>query len=332
MCAAVSSLLDRRYRISQGIALSHSVRCFAGVHAELDMPVRIYVMPLPADAASLPDGGESLLRERVRESLALRSTSIARVRDCFRAGQQVCVVTEEIDGEPLARRINRASRLSLRQTLSLGLQLCDALSQISRTAPSLLSTLSITPANVVQTPDGDAVLADLGVERWLEGASPALTPETLPYLAPEDVMDGRSGLSSHIYGLAAVMYAALAGEPPAPFSVGRLPVEQLEPLVPHSVSNVLERALQIDPASRFSSADEFGEALGIAIDGLLPLLTHARRTYVEQTGSASQIATSNTTVSSPLRAAPTRSHLFARAISREMHRVLHPATLRQQQV
>ena len=276
--SAVMTLLDHRYRVTRGISLSGPVRCFAGVHDALDIPVRIYAMPLAAPATTPIHEGSAMRHQRMGEALRLRHTAVAQVRDYFYQGQQLYIVTEDIPGETLSNRIQRPNRLALRQTLLLGLRLCDVLASVARTAPSLLPVISMTPASVTRISDDDVVLTDIGVEHWGQPAAP-VAPAYLPYLAPEVVLGEKPDMPALLYSLAALLYALLAGEPPVPCGLGRLPVEQIESLVPEPISGVLERALQLDPGQRHGSAEEFGSSLASAIREILPVLTQARRRY-----------------------------------------------------
>lgn len=141
----------------------------------------------------------------------------------------------------------------------------------------------VKPENVLfrSTPTGErAMLGDLGLGKSLEAVSRVTMPGGTPaYVAPEqvrgDVLDPRADL----YALAAVTYAALAGQPPygattlaAVLAVDGPPasLRTVRDDVPVEVDEVILRALQQDRELRWPDVRSFAEALRTAALASLP--------------------------------------------------------------
>ena len=138
----------------------------------------------------------------------------------------------------------------------------------------------VKPSNILVRRDGIVKMTDYGIAhlvRPTHGERPPspqeLAPGTGAYMSPEQVLgrplDGRSDL----YSAAIVLYETIAGRPPflpsdkSEFAL-RMdqvetpppPIRQLVPQASLAVEHVFARALAKDPAHRFGSAIEMGEA------------------------------------------------------------------------
>jgi hypothetical protein len=135
----------------------------------------------------------------------------------------------------------------------------------------------VKPENVLfrSTPDGErAMLGDLGLGKSLEKVSRVTMPGGTPaYVAPEqvrgDVLDPRADQ----YALAAVTYAALAGQPPygattlaAVLAVDGPPasLRTVRDDVPAELDEVILRGLHQDREQRWPDVRSFAEALRTA--------------------------------------------------------------------
>ncbi|TCM34564.1 serine/threonine-protein kinase [Kribbella sp. VKM Ac-2568] len=141
----------------------------------------------------------------------------------------------------------------------------------------------VKPENVLfrSTPTGErAMLGDLGLGKSLDAVSRVTMPGGTPaYVAPEqvrgDVLDPRADL----YALAAVTYAALAGQPPygattlaAVLAVDGPPasLRTIRDDVPAEVDAVVLRGLQQAPERRWPDVRSFAEALRTAALASVP--------------------------------------------------------------
>jgi serine/threonine-protein kinase len=143
----------------------------------------------------------------------------------------------------------------------------------------------VKPSNILIRRDGIVKLSDFGIARLVRdgmdrpSSDDGSAPGTGAYMSPEQVLskplDGRSDL----YSAAIVFYEMLAGRPPftsenkSEFMVRQDHVEtapprfrSLVPQAPPSLDSLFGRALAKDPAYRFHSAIEMGNAFRLALD------------------------------------------------------------------
>src|SRR6516165_427015 len=129
----------------------------------------------------------------------------------------------------------------------------------------------IKPGNILLDTKGEPHLTDFGVARLLETENDATctieVSGTPSYMAPEQAHanHGHVGSATDVYGLGAVLYQLLAGQPPftggTPFETVRLLVETeprqpslLNPKVDRDLSTICLKCLEKDPKRRYSSA------------------------------------------------------------------------------
>ena len=136
----------------------------------------------------------------------------------------------------------------------------------------------IKPGNILLDTKGEPHLTDFGVARLLETENDATctieVSGTPSYMAPEQAHANNGHLSSatDVYGLGAVLYQLLAGQPPfiggTPFETVRLLLETeprqprlLNPKVDRDLSTICLKCLEKDPKRRYSSALALAEDL-----------------------------------------------------------------------
>jgi hypothetical protein len=148
------------------------------------------------------------------------------------------------------------------------MQVANALQYMHGQEPPLFHR-DIKPANIRITPKGQAMLVDFGLVKVFDpflkttvGAR-AITPG---YAPPEQYGQGKTDARTDIYALGATLYNLLTGYEPME-SVVRLSGEHLmsahllNPGVPLAVSDLIERAMALEPGSRFQNMADFKAAL-----------------------------------------------------------------------
>jgi len=155
----------------------------------------------------------------------------------------------------------------------------------------------IKPTNIIATGGGSeperVKIVDFGIAKKIGGGKgqdltePGLVAATVHYASPEQLR-GSPEQRSDIYALGVVLYELLTGRRPFEASTqGELFSMILDPAVspprlqqarpdlefPQVLQKVLNRALEKDPANRYSTATEFSDALA----GLVPALAETVR-------------------------------------------------------
>ena len=158
------------------------------------------------------------------------------------------LVSEYLDGQTLAERVQRDGPLTPAAALALADPLLSALNYLHRRTPPVLHG-AVDPANVRLTVGGEPTLAGYALT-----LSPAPTPATLRPAPETPIYDERS----EQYLLASTLYYALSGKAPGETPA---PLRRLAPRVPAEVATAIEQALQPYPAARFASVGAFRSAL-----------------------------------------------------------------------
>jgi serine/threonine protein kinase len=251
---------------------------------------------------------------------------------------------EYVDGDTLedviARNVARA-RLAGRGALP-GLAFQRAWSYVQQLLGALAAAHAlgivhrdVKPSNIMIRRDGIVKLTDFGIAHLVrpthgvQAPSPQeLAPGTGAYMSPEQVLgrplDGRSDL----YSAGIVLYETLAGRPPflpSEKSEFALRMDQVEtppppirlfvPQAPPVLDALFERALAKDPALRFSTAIEMGDAFRAAFG--LPrtpewiaqgeIADVARQGRPDEAGRARKLATLRQVVAAGYRTQPLRA-------------------------
>jgi non-specific serine/threonine protein kinase len=232
----------------------------------------------------------SMHAERLhREALAARAIRSPYVAEVIDAGSESetgvpFLVMEYLEGETLEERVHRAAPLDPMGALRIALQVCEGLGAAHKEG---LIHRDIKPANLFLTHAGpDQVITkvlDFGLAKRFRGDEVAewgsLTRTgglvgSPYYMSPEQAR-GRRDLDARtdLWSLGVVLFWSIFGSPPHHGAEGlgeliinicRKPAPRLDeiaPWVPTPIARLVERALAIDPARRFQSADEMREAI-----------------------------------------------------------------------
>ncbi|MBX9945816.1 MAG: serine/threonine protein kinase, partial [Reyranella sp.] len=165
--------------------------------------------------------GRSRFLDEARTMAKLSNVpAVVRVHDFLEAHGTAYVVMQLLEGETLAQRLARETRLSQAFIEKILPPLLDGLEQIHGVG---FLHRDIKPANIMLGPDGSPTLIDFGASRAdVAGRTQAMTAIFTPgFAAPEQSSAGKQGPWTDIYGLAATLYACIAGKPP-PSAVERL--------------------------------------------------------------------------------------------------------------
>ena len=136
----------------------------------------------------------------------------------------------------------------------------------------------LKPGNILLDPKGEPHLTDFGLARLVESESSVThTLDVLgtpSYMAPEQAVGNNAGISSvtDVYGLGAVLYQLLTGQPPfaggATYETIKLLLDTeprqprlLNPKIDRDLSTICLKCLEKDPKRRYSSAVALAEDL-----------------------------------------------------------------------
>jgi len=232
---------------------------------------------LPAGLRLDPE--EAVRFRREAEALArLDHPHLVRVHAADLDGPVPFLVQELLTGGSLAERLRTAGPLSPAEAARLVAALARAVDHAH--AHGVLHR-DLKPENVVFDERGEPRVVDFGVARRLGVRRLTQTGAlvgTPAYMAPEQARGGKEDdVRTDVYGLGAVLYAALTGRPPvdAPGNVlaalervlqaDPTPPRRLRPEVPAALERVCLRALAKRPAARPPTAAALADALEAAL-------------------------------------------------------------------
>lgn len=229
---------------------------------------------------TLSQTSETHRRRFQREYAALAKLEHPHVITVLEAGEKrgtPWFAMRRIEGGNLEEYLRRSGRLSVEAVHLLAAQLCSSLS-----AAHALEIVhrDLKPDNVLVRGVDDYVVTDFGLAKDLTlGESQQLTKSgilqgTPGYWAPEQACgQGKTAtVATDVYGVGAVLYAALTGGPPfrgagvmeivaATVSEPPQPLRELRADVPSALEAVVLRCLAKDPGERYASIAELGQAL-----------------------------------------------------------------------
>jgi len=134
----------------------------------------------------------------------------------------------------------------------------------------------VTPDNILVRGDGCVKVIDFGVakarDRIAGDTRSGLVKGTPQYMAPEQACGNAVDRRADVWSLGAVLYRALAGQPPFPtrdelaaFIVAKRELEPLPPGVPEPVRAIVGEAMERFHGDRFATAEELRRAIEAAM-------------------------------------------------------------------
>ncbi len=244
--------------------------------------------------------GEAL--EQFQQELALLTKvehpGIARAYDFGYAGGRPYFTSEFVPGETLERRAPSGAPAEI---LRIAVELAGALGFIHRMG---ILHLDVKPSNVMLPANGGRpVLIDFGLfRRGFGECRTTRVKGSLPYMAPERLVDGPLGPEADVYSLGVAIYRLLTDRwPHSPGLKGTsgssstpmpVPPSQLA-RVSSDVDSILLKCLALDPRARFRDGSELERALKPILE---PVQTDRQRarshppSSVETLGRAEEIS------------------------------------------
>jgi TolB-like protein/serine/threonine protein kinase/Flp pilus assembly protein TadD len=238
------------------------------------------------------DTDEVLHRFRIeRQILAnLEHPNITRLLDAGSTSDGLpYLVMEFIEGTPITRFV-QTENIDLRGRLKLFLKVCSA---VAFAHENQIIHRDIKPGNVLVRCDGEPKLLDFGIAKLLsvdpgDGSTTAVAERRLTpmYAAPEQSAGQPGTVTTDVYSLGALLYELLANKAPRSSSTGGLERDHvsrhlIEPPLPSQIvtdpqtkrklqgqlDRIVGRAMQRDPAQRYSSVSAMSEEIEGYLNG-----------------------------------------------------------------
>jgi serine/threonine-protein kinase len=191
------------------------------------------------------------------------------------------IAMEYVEGEGLDKIISSGRQLDLIAKLRIIEQVCSALGYAHEKG---IIHRDIKPANVIVQPDGVAKIIDFGIAKVQDAEGKAGLTQTsqvigsLHYIAPERFKGGPIDGRVDIFSAGVTLFKLLTGE--EPFTGGeatasyKIVNEAHTPLAaylhdyPPALDEIIEKSLAKNPEDRYSTGEDFADALHEVIEDL----------------------------------------------------------------
>src|SRR5215470_9569795 len=198
--------------------------------------------------------------------------NVIRIFDLGQAEGHKYITMEYLDGRDLRSVLREKGKLPPEEAAKIVLQICRALEAAHGEG---VIHRDLKPQNIMLDASGRAYVMDFGIARsaYLPGMTQtgALvgTPE---YMSPEQAKGEKLDERSDLFSLGVILYELLVGKSPyyseTPLATlwrriqeKAKPLIEVDPTIPQPLSDIVAKALEIEPENRFANAGEFAQQL-----------------------------------------------------------------------
>ena len=263
-------LLNNRYQLEKSIGTGGMAVVYRARDLMLERNVAIKI--LREDFSSDPSFRERF-RQEAKAAANLYHPNIVTIHDFGLDSGRLFIVMENVPGTDLKSILQRRSRFSVDDAISLAVQACAGIGYAHRAG---LVHCDVKPHNMLVTPDMRLKVADFGIARALASIQPDEKTNVVwgspQYFSPEQAGGGAPSPASDVYSLGVVLYELITGR--LPFigtsadelaamhrDTNPTPPKVLNPDIPDTLNQILLKVLQKEPSARYRTADQLGRVL-----------------------------------------------------------------------
>jgi Tol biopolymer transport system component len=259
------------YEILDLVGSSETGDVYKATDTRLNRTVAVKVLP-PHFA------GNAEMRERFeREARTIASLNHPNIRTLHDIGQEEghsFLVTEFLEGETLAERLNRGA-LPLHEALKMAAEIADALDKAH--AQGVVHR-DLKPSNIMLTASG-AKLLDFGLAKWSAPAEASVSASMAPtrmeptartaisgpvdYMSPEQLEGKDADARADIFALGVIFYEAVTGRKAFEGKTRTILIASIltgdpdpMPEAPSALDHTIRRCLAKDPEARWQTAHD----------------------------------------------------------------------------
>ncbi len=284
----------RQYEFLRKIGAGGSGVVFLANDTLLQRPV---VLKLLRRGSQTPEQVRATQLREARMASALDHPNVCAIYEVGEEDNEAYIVMQYVPGKSLDKVIAEGPA-SVQLVLSSGMQMADGLSAAHALG---IFHRDLKPANVMLTDGGLIKILDFGLARQLKRedvdfdpllATQPVTPAeagatytarggTIAYIAPEQIVTGRSSVQSDIFALGLILYEMVSGRHPfhrpdaqeiqsirAIQYAAPPPLREIVPEIPVELESAILRCLEKQPAERYASAGELREGLKTIVKSL----------------------------------------------------------------
>lgn len=261
------SILVNRYAIQEVVGVGGMGSVYRARDLHFPNAVKLVAVKEMINQARDPLVRQTIVQnfEREANTLAtLEHASIPRIFDYFTHNERSYLVLEFINGKDLEEHLTQTQGfLSEENVIRWAIDLCDVLSFLHEHKPEPIIFRDMKPANVMINQNNQIVLIDFGIAKNFRDGQKGTMIGTEGYSPPEQYR-GEASPQADIYALGATLHHLLTRKDPRlepPFTFSDRPVRKINPAVSVELENVINTALQYNPADRYQTAQMMKDAL-----------------------------------------------------------------------
>jgi predicted Ser/Thr protein kinase len=260
----IGTVLGGRYEILELLGQGGMGAVYKAADREVDRIVAVKV--IRPEMASNPE-----ILARFKQELVLSSKvtdrNVIRIYDLGEAQGVKFITMEFLEGDNLHRILKQRGKLDIAEAVEIMEQVASGLAAAHREG---IIHRDLKPANIMRDKSGRVVVMDFGLARTFSGDGMTQTGMmlgTMEYMSPEQAQGMDVKASSDIFTVGLILYELLAGTTPfhAESAIASLlmrtqkraaPLVDVDKNIPGTLSNIVAKCLEKDPASRYQSAEE----------------------------------------------------------------------------
>ena len=263
------TLLGIRYEILELLGEGGMGAVYKTADREVDRIVALKV--IRPEMASNPE-----ILARFKQELLLSSQvthrNVIRIYDLGEAQGVKFITMEYLQGENLKQILNQKEKLEVGEAVDIMQQVASGLAAAHRAG---ILHRDLKPGNIMRDESGRVVVMDFGLARTFSGDGMTRTGTmlgTMEYMSPEQSQGMDVKASSDIFTVGLILYELLAGVAPfhAESAIASLlkraqqraiPLVSVDRNIPGTLSAIVAKCLETDPANRYQNAEELDAAL-----------------------------------------------------------------------
>ena len=281
------------YRLLEELGRGTTGRVFAASRWPALGGEHLFAVKLLESELARNDRFVTLLHDGIAKYSAFEHPSIVPVLDVAGNAEQLLVVSELVDGQPLDRVLRHWTERESHVDPIISLWVIERVASVLSAAHGFgLIHGFLAPDQVLVTYDGEVRLLGLSMQQ-ARGVL-AANGRRRPFLAPEVLRTGVATPASDVHGLARLLHHMLAGSNSVMATPGVDAPAWLPPLRSYGVAihpaleGLVERMLAASPKAR-PSIEEVEAALGSALSARGPT-SRGQMSRVLQTGFTTELA------------------------------------------
>jgi serine/threonine protein kinase/tetratricopeptide (TPR) repeat protein len=257
-------VLGQRYQIVQMLGEGGMGAVYKARDMELEREVALKVI-----RPELANNPEILQRFKQELILARQVTdrNIIRIFDLGEAGRTKFITMEYVEGQNLHHLLRQKGKLAVAEAVDIMEQVSSGLAAAHREG---IIHRDLKPGNIMRDTNGRVVVMDFGLARTMAGDGMTRTGAmlgTMEYMSPEQAHGKELKPSSDIFTVGLILYELLSGVMPfqAESAIASLlkrtqeravPLADIDKNIPGTLSNIVAKCLEKDPANRYQGAEE----------------------------------------------------------------------------